>query len=81
MLSLIIFLLDWFMIRWKYKLDMNHTMTVGDIVNSIISVDRGEWLCRRPRCPGEDRTPPVWYRVTPPPVAVSPVLCFMVRCT
>ncbi|XP_043213019.1 solute carrier organic anion transporter family member 5A1-like isoform X2 [Amphibalanus amphitrite] len=40
-LSLIIFLLDWFMIRWKYKLDMNHTMTVGDIVNSIISVDRG----------------------------------------
>ncbi|XP_037079695.1 solute carrier organic anion transporter family member 5A1-like isoform X2 [Pollicipes pollicipes] len=39
--SAIIFLLDWFMIRWKYKLDMDHTMTVGDIVNSIISVDRG----------------------------------------
>lgn len=39
--SAIIFLLDWFMIRWKYKLDMENTMTVGDIVNSIISVDRG----------------------------------------
>jgi len=39
--SVLIFILDWFMIRWKYKLDMDHTMTVGDIVNSIISVDRG----------------------------------------
>ncbi|KAL7647268.1 UNVERIFIED_CONTAM: hypothetical protein RMT77_002526 [Armadillidium vulgare] len=40
-LSAVIFLFDWLLIRWKYKLDMDGTMTVGDIVNSLMSVDRG----------------------------------------
>lgn len=39
-ISAAIFIFDWLLIRWKYKLDMEGTMTVGDIVNSLMSVDR-----------------------------------------
>ncbi|CAL4060884.1 unnamed protein product, partial [Meganyctiphanes norvegica] len=38
-ISAAIFVFDWLLIRWKYKLDMEGTMTVGDIVNSLMSVD------------------------------------------
>ncbi|KAG7167906.1 Solute carrier organic anion transporter family member 5A1-like 1 [Homarus americanus] len=38
--SAAIFVFDWLLIRWKYKLDMEGTMTVGDIVNSLMSVDK-----------------------------------------
>lgn len=39
-ISAAIFVFDWLLIRWKYKLDMEGTMTVGDIVNSLMSVDK-----------------------------------------
>lgn len=41
-ISAAIFVFDWLLIRWKYKLDMEGTMTVGDIVNSLMSVDKNE---------------------------------------
>lgn len=41
-ISAAIFVFDWLLIRWKYKLDMEGTMTVGDIVNSLMSVDKDE---------------------------------------
>uniref|UniRef100_A0A2P2I6E8 Solute carrier organic anion transporter family member 4A1-like n=1 Tax=Hirondellea gigas TaxID=1518452 RepID=A0A2P2I6E8_9CRUS len=37
-----IFVFDWLLIRWQYRLDMAGTLTVGDIVNSLRSVDRRE---------------------------------------
>lgn len=59
-------MLDWLLIRWKYKLDMEGTMTVGDIVNSLMSMDKdmGEedeleervWL---PELQGSQQPPPV----------------------
>ncbi|XP_076056544.1 organic anion transporting polypeptide 30B isoform X2 [Oratosquilla oratoria] len=41
-ISAAVFVFDWLLIRWKYKLDMEGTMTVGDIVNSLMSVNKDE---------------------------------------
>lgn len=46
-LSALIFMCDWLLIRWRYSMDMGRTMTVGDIVNSIVSIDRGYRVANR----------------------------------
>ncbi|CAG0883537.1 unnamed protein product [Darwinula stevensoni] len=39
--SMLVFLCDWLLVRRQYKLDMGGSMTVGEIVNSIVSLDKG----------------------------------------
>lgn len=70
-ISAAIFVFDWLLIRWKYKLDMEGTMTVGDIVNSLMSVDKdGDE-------PSDDLEESVWLpslqgtQQAPPPGAAS----------
>ena len=36
-----IFVFDWLLIRWQYKLDMAGTLSVGDIFTSLRSVNSG----------------------------------------
>jgi hypothetical protein len=39
-LALALFLVDWWLVRRRHQLEEQATMTVGDLVGSIISLDK-----------------------------------------
>ncbi|KAK3878540.1 hypothetical protein Pcinc_016839 [Petrolisthes cinctipes] len=68
-ISALIFVLDWLLIRWKYKLDMEGTMTVGDIVNSLMSMDKE--MCEEDELEERVWLPELQGSQQPPPPATA----------